>query len=208
MIEDASAGLDTVVAAVDWTLGYEIENLELTGTTLIGAGNGLANMIVGSTASNTLMGMDGNDTLDGGSGNDRLEGGAGSDTYLFGAGYGKDTVTDKDASTARDQIDFGNLTHDAVKFTHVGNDLEVKIVGTADKLVIKNWYLGTKYRVEDFVFADGTWTNDQVAPAANRLIDAMARFGGRSPGLDSWAPFMSLPIMGHRTDLSVPMAMY
>lgn len=204
-LEAASSRIDVVVSSVNWTLAAETEHLELAGAAANGIGNALANSLTGNGAANTLQGLAGNDTLDGGLGNDKLEGGLGADTYVFGLGYGKDTVTEKDASDFRDRVDFGSLNHDAVKFTHVGNDLEVKITGTSDKLVIKNWYLGTKYQVEDFVFADGTWTGDQVAPAANRLIDAMAEFNGGEDGSDPHPWGRARHWMG-QADLASPVA--
>jgi Ca2+-binding RTX toxin-like protein len=59
--------------------------------------------IEGGNGDDTMMGGDGNDTLNGendndvltgGAGNDRLTGGSGSDLFVFGAGFGKDIVTD------------------------------------------------------------------------------------------------------------------
>jgi serralysin len=64
-------GTDLVQASVTYTLGANIENLELTGTAAInGNGNSLANIITGNTGNNILDGKGGNDTLIGGKGND------------------------------------------------------------------------------------------------------------------------------------------
>ena len=72
--EAAAEGLDTVQAAVSWTLAAHLENLTLTGTAGInGAGNGAANTILGNSGSNRL---------DGGAGADVMRGGAGNDTYV------------------------------------------------------------------------------------------------------------------------------
>ncbi len=90
--ESADQGTDKVNAAVSYTLGDNVENLTLTGTTAInGTGNALANIIEGNTAANTLTGGDGADTLRGLAGNDSLSGGNGDD-YLVG-GAGNDTLT-------------------------------------------------------------------------------------------------------------------
>lgn len=160
-------GVDTVVTGLNWVLAANIENLQLTGAAATkGTGNSLANALTGSDGANTLLGLDGNDILDGGMGSDRLEGGKGGDTYLFAKGDGKDIVVEKDATVGvRDVANLGELTHGEVKFVHVGDNLEARIIGTHDKLVFKDWYLGSRYQVEDFKFADGTWTGDQVAPA-------------------------------------------
>jgi len=72
--EDSNEGTDLVKASVSYTLGANIENLELTGAAAInGTGNGLDNVIKGNA---------GNNVLDGGAGADRMEGGKGNDTYI------------------------------------------------------------------------------------------------------------------------------
>jgi VCBS repeat-containing protein len=87
IIEEATAGTDTVRASVSWTLGDNLENLILTGSSAIeGTGNSLNNTITGNSASNTLFGVQGNDNLRGGTGDDVLDGGLGNDTLLGGSG--------------------------------------------------------------------------------------------------------------------------
>ncbi len=73
--------IDTVRAALDWTLSTNLENLALTGAAVEGMGNGLGNVLVGNAADNTLDGLAGNDTLDGRAGADTLTGGVGDDRY-------------------------------------------------------------------------------------------------------------------------------
>ncbi|MBW8077854.1 MAG: hypothetical protein GJU76_07230, partial [Gallionella sp.] len=74
--------IDTVNASVNYTLGTNLENLNLAGTTDInGTGNEFDNVINGNDGSNILQGGDGNDTLNGGACVDVLIGGAGNDTY-------------------------------------------------------------------------------------------------------------------------------
>ncbi len=86
IVEDAGAGTDLVQSSVVWTLGANLENLTLLGTTsLAGTGNVLANILTGNTRSNRLSGLDGNDTLDGGIGTDTLDGGIGADSMIGGA---------------------------------------------------------------------------------------------------------------------------
>src|SRR5262245_29532715 len=71
--EALNAGTDTVVTALSYTLGANVENLTLTGSAnLNGAGNTLANTLTGNSGNNTLSGLTGNDTLDGGAGNDQI----------------------------------------------------------------------------------------------------------------------------------------
>ena len=71
--EAGGDGSDLVIASVSHTLGTGIENLRLTGTAEInGAGNGLANRLLGNTGANLLGGGAGIDTLSGGGGADIL----------------------------------------------------------------------------------------------------------------------------------------
>ena len=93
--EAASAGTDTVISAVTWTLGSTLENLTLSGSAAInGSGNSAANMITGNAAANTLSGSGGNDTLTGGAGADLLTGGSGADVFALNSKVGSDRVSD------------------------------------------------------------------------------------------------------------------
>jgi len=71
VLEDANGGIDWVKSSVNWTLGGNLENLELSGTdNLSGVGNALANTIRGNAGNNLISGKDGIDTMDGGEGSD------------------------------------------------------------------------------------------------------------------------------------------
>lgn len=85
VVENANEGTDTVKSEVTYTLGDNVENLELTGSDEIsGTGNALDNIIKGNDESNNaLSGLDGNDTIYGNDGDDTLIGGQGNDR-LFG----------------------------------------------------------------------------------------------------------------------------
>ena len=100
--EAASSGTDTVRSFISHTLGANLENLTLTGTSAInGTGNTINNRITGNAANNTLNGAAGSDALNGGLGIDTLIGGTGNDTYVIetssdliteNSGEGTDTV--------------------------------------------------------------------------------------------------------------------
>ncbi len=84
-IELAGEGNDLVIAFVSsHVLQANVENLAagLAGQSFTGIGNGLDNVILGSTASDFLSGLAGNDRLSGGTGAaNTLVGGPGDDTY-------------------------------------------------------------------------------------------------------------------------------
>ncbi len=121
--ENASEGIDTVLSSITYTLGSNLENLTLSGSTAINAtGNTLNNMLTGNSGVNALNGGAGNDTMDGQGGNDQLTGGTGADTALYQllvqsdalGGNGTDvwsdfTIGNTTSNTNADKIDIGDL---------------------------------------------------------------------------------------------------
>jgi Ca2+-binding RTX toxin-like protein len=93
--------IDTVYSYVDYTLGANVEILNLVGSATKGTGNALNNAIYGNAGDNIL---------DGGAGADTLTGGAGADTFVFssrsdmGLGINRDVITDFN-SLQGDKID-------------------------------------------------------------------------------------------------------
>ena len=85
--EASNAGTDTVQSSATATLGLNVENLMLTGTSAInGTGNTLNNTLTGNSAANILNGDAGADRLNGGAGADTLNGGIGKDVLSGAAG--------------------------------------------------------------------------------------------------------------------------
>ena len=95
-----SSGARTVSSPTSsYTLGANVENLDLNGAAITGTGNTLNNVINGNDEDNQLFGGAGNDTLNGDDGNDMLDGGTGNDTMSGGddndtiiGGAGNDTL--------------------------------------------------------------------------------------------------------------------
>lgn len=180
VIEASGGGLDTVNSSVTHTLASNVENLLLTGATAInGTGNASANLLMGNDGANTLSGGAGSDTLGGGAGADALLGGLGADFYRFGIGDGVDTIQENDnTSGSTDSVLFDEgIEQLDVVFTQNGDSLNVSLSGTDDAIVVQDWYLGSRYRIEAFQFADGsTILESQV----QGLVDAMAAFASTS----------------------------
>jgi len=102
IVENAGEGTDTVqiAAGLDYTLGANLENLTVIGSTTnvqpqVLTGNDLANRITGGSRNENIHGGGGNDVLSGaggedviygGDGNDRIIGGLGMDYLVGGAG--------------------------------------------------------------------------------------------------------------------------
>ena len=137
--------------------------------------------LVGGNGNDTLEGDAGDDSLSGGKGNDRLQGNAGNDTYFFNQGDGVDTISDFDGRTSLDTLTFGSgITSDRLGFSHVGNNLEISVRGTADKVIIENWYISSSYQVERISTADNVTI---INTALERLIQPMA--GAGAPPLNT-----------------------
>ena len=127
--EAASGGTDTIESSITWTLGTEVENLTLTGTSAINAtGNTLANLLIGNAGDNVLSGGAGNDTMQGGAGNDTYVVDVATDVVTESASAGTDTVQSVVAWTLGSNVE--NLTlmgGGAVNGT--GNTLDNVLVG-------------------------------------------------------------------------------
>ena len=109
--ENSGEGTDSVQVGISYTLGANLENLILGGSSGIGGtGNSANNLLTGNAAANSLLGSGGNDTLRGAGGNDVLNGGTGSDTFWRAtASDGRDTVQDFTKGPGGDRLDIGDV---------------------------------------------------------------------------------------------------
>ena len=130
-IEAASAGTDRVNSAVSFTLGANVENLTLTGAAAIsGAGNTLANIIIGNSANNTLSGGTGVDSLRGGLGNDSYIVDHVSDQVVESAGAGTDRIVSSVTEVLALNVENLTLSGTAA-INGTGNTLNNVIIGNA-----------------------------------------------------------------------------
>ena len=81
--ETSDQGYDAVYTTLSsYTLGASVEEVRFIGSgAFVGAGNELANKLVGGSGADTLIGGGGNDVLAGGIGVDMMIGGSGNDRY-------------------------------------------------------------------------------------------------------------------------------
>ncbi len=128
VIEEVNSGIDTVTSAITYTLGANVEQLNLFGNTAInGTGNTLNNTLTGNGANNSLNGDAGNDTLIGGGGIDTLIGGTGNDSFTGGAGAdrltggtGKDLFVFKSKTEGRDTVTDFLVVDDTIQVSKLG----------------------------------------------------------------------------------------
>ncbi|WP_085741056.1 MULTISPECIES: matrixin family metalloprotease [unclassified Pseudomonas] len=113
----STSEIDAVNSTIDYTLGANVEWLNLLGTAnLNGTGNALDNRITGNS---------GNNILDGGAGADIMIGGTGNDTYIV------DNIGDVviETSTLASEID---IVRSSVTFTLGANLENLILTGTAN----------------------------------------------------------------------------
>jgi Ca2+-binding RTX toxin-like protein len=120
--------------------------------------------------------------LDGNGGPDTLIGGIGNDTYMLRAYWFSDnTILENDATAGNTDIVqfFAGINYDQIWFRHIGNDLEVSLIGTGDEVMIQNWYSGSAYHTEQFKTADNKLLLDTQVET---LVQAMAAFAPPAAG--------------------------
>ncbi|NJO78088.1 MAG: calcium-binding protein [Cyanobacteria bacterium RM1_2_2] len=131
IVEASNAGLDTVNAAISYTLGDNLENLTLTGIeNLSGTGNTLDNTIKGNAGSNILNGKEGNDTLIGGLGNDIYIVNDAGDQVIEGVNEGIDIIAASVSYTLSDNVEHLGLTG-TENLNATGNALDNILLGNA-----------------------------------------------------------------------------
>jgi Ca2+-binding RTX toxin-like protein len=128
--EDATGGFDTVIVSTDWTLGGNIEGVQLIGSGHALTGNAENNLLSGNSGSDTLDGGEGDDVELAGDGDDVLVSAGGADTMSGGAGndrfrlhggsaeiedfLGQDTIDASDAS-GNSSIDLSGETQTEIE---------------------------------------------------------------------------------------------
>ncbi len=179
---DAASGIEVIdtrgVAGQTRLLGtWSDDVLDFSGTTLLGSrivldGSGGTDVIFGSAAADTIVG---------GTGADSLAGGTGDDLYHVGRGTGLDVVWDYDETQGnRDTVEFGaGVGIDQLWFERLDGFLEVRIIGSWDRVYVMDWDTGPASQIEQFRTADGrVLLNTQV----DTLIAAMSAFEAPSGG--------------------------
>jgi Ca2+-binding RTX toxin-like protein len=134
--EYVGEGQDEVQSSITYSLGDNVENLQLTGTGHIsGTGNALENVITGNSGNNVLDGGEQIDTMSGGGGNDTYFVDHNEDQAIEFADAGYDRVNASVDYELGDNIERLSLTgSDNIDGT--GNDLDNIITGNSGNNVM------------------------------------------------------------------------
>jgi len=142
--ETNTTGWDAVWSGASYTLGDNLEELDLLGTANLNAtGNSGDNFLYGNGGNNTLAGLAGNDTLYGNAGNDTLQGGDGADAMYGGAGddvYTVDNTGDTVSEAGIDSADEGGYdkVSSTVTFVLPAFVEELDLTGSGDIVAVGN----------------------------------------------------------------------
>lgn len=154
--EAADGGQDTVKSAASFTLGDNIEILQLLGHKAIsGTGNAGADTLYGNSGANRLRGLAGQDVLFGGKGDDTMTGGKDTDFFGFNDKTGHDTVTDFKNGVDAISSSFVNSDADAADLLahHAEQqDKGVLITYGSDSLLIRHMQLADLNSGDFFYF--------------------------------------------------------
>ncbi|MBK9021009.1 MAG: putative Ig domain-containing protein [Sulfuritalea sp.] len=132
IIESPDEGVDRVQSIVSWTLGANLEHLQLVGNLNVsGIGNQLDNRIIGNAGNNTLDGAAGTDTLAGGLGNDTYFVDNAADHVIENADEGIDLVRSATVSVIL-AVNVENLAlTGTASIDGTGNALDNLLIGNA-----------------------------------------------------------------------------
>ncbi|OQW34303.1 MAG: hypothetical protein A4E19_02250 [Nitrospira sp. SG-bin1] len=131
--------------------------------------------LVGGAGNDQLLGGGGADQFTGGRGHDILIGNSGNDTYHFSRGDGQDTILDVDSLLPnQDRVMFGTTINPLdLVISRQADDLRLAIHGSADQVMVKDWYLGRSHRVETMQAGNGEVL---LSTQVDQLIQSMAAF--------------------------------
>lgn len=93
-----------------------------------------------------------------------------------------------DAATGHtDMLTLTDIEQTQLWFRHVGNDLQIDVLGTTDQIRVKDWYVGgvsgTDNHIERISTADGMTLYDSDV---DKLVHAMAAFAPPAAGQTRW----------------------
>ena len=97
----------------------------------------------------------------GGAGDDHLVGGYGNDVYVYNRGDGNDVIDNYSyyGNRETDVLKFGEgISAEDLEVIRRGNnnDVTFSLRDGSGSILVKNWYSGDQYSLDELEFADGT----------------------------------------------------
>lgn len=170
VLESAGEGFDRVISSRTYTLGANVENLILTGTSAInGTGNALDNGLTGNSAANVLRGGLGDDTYV----IDAL------DTVIENTGQGLDTVKSFSSATLGMNVENLMLLGRA-HLSGTGNELSNAITGNAGNNVLDGrggndrLYGGTGD--DTYIVGDGDYVSENFQEGTDLVLSSVGYY--------------------------------
>jgi Ca2+-binding RTX toxin-like protein len=190
VVENLYEGRDTVFAAINYSLGNNLDDLTLFGTAnLNGTGNGANNIIKGNSGINRITG---------GAGNDKLIGGGGNDIYIIDADVdlGADIIMEV-ADTSVDTLDFRGTTTKTITINLGTTTIQTIALGvqlTVPVVAIENVYGGS---LNDTLTGNtlsnkllGGAGNDTLTGGAGVVTDTFCFGGAAIAGANTFATML------------------
>lgn len=144
--------------------------LDFSNTTLVNI-----TQIMGFAGNDHIKGSAGNDVIYGGAGQDTVSGGAGDDRYWFSVGDGNDTIDNRAAGAADNDvlyIDDGTFDLGNLFFSNSGGDLLITIFSSNESIRIKGALQSEEYRLDQIIHEDVVLHADAI----DELVSALAGF--------------------------------
>ncbi|WP_175955279.1 S8 family serine peptidase [Burkholderia sp. BCC0405] len=202
------AGSNTVIvsgSSANLTLGDGNNTVTLVGSgATVVAGHG-ANNVTGSDSSAKITLGNGNNTVSGafqvltvGSGTNTVTSTGSIATLNLGDGHDVATVSgsistvnvghgnyDLNISGFAGKLKFGSdVAADHLWFKHVGQDLDISVIGSAETVVLRDWYASSPHQA-DITSGDGKTVSSFNV---EKLVQAMAAFSPPAAGTTSLTP--------------------
>ncbi|WP_431822786.1 S8 family serine peptidase [Burkholderia sp. F1] len=188
------------------TVGDGNNTLRLVGTgaTVVG-GNGANTVTSSDNGANISLG-DGNNTVSGafgtltlGKGSNQVTSTGAIATLNLGDGHDVATIGgaistvnvghgnyDLDFAGSMGKLRFSpDVAADHLWFRHVGQDLDIAVIGSAETVTLKDWYASTPHQASNIVSGDGKTLSSF---SVEKLVQAMAAFAPPAAGATNLAP--------------------
>lgn len=159
---DAGEGNDSIYVTDSIGITIDLKKIHAEnffggdGDDKVRAADGVNSVLLGGAGNDELIGGSNKNYFDGGPGNDVLRGGSGTNHYMFYPNFGHDILypAGKDRGTNKDYILISSqIGLKELLLERIDNNLIMSLQSDGSSLKIINWFSGTQYQVEEFIYA-------------------------------------------------------